>query len=342
MSDQKQKRLNSKSKSPDGPDLSQPQAGTIYGAYLYWDNVKWASENATVHLGINSGKNYQGNQSIAIGANAGTNSQGNFSVALGSGAGYNLQGNQSIAIGSGAGYSNQFPNAVAIGQYAGNLTQGMNAIAIGTGAGTILQADTAIAVGWNAGQTSQSTSSIAVGQNAGQYLQGVNSVAVGQNAGQYRQGSNSIAIGQNAGQTNQPAHSIVLNATSTAINPTTTGFFISTIQGPRSSSNVLSYDTATNEIFYNGSSERYKYDITALSTDTTAIYKLRPREFKYKLDGAQDIGLIAEEAYECDRAFAYLDKDQLPEGIQWNVITTYLIAEVRKLKMELLELEQQN
>ena len=319
-------RLNSKSKSPDGPDLSQPQAGTIYGAYLYWDNVKWASENATVHLGINAGKNYQGNQSIAIGANAGTNSQGNFSVALGSGAGYNLQGDQSIAIGSGAGYSNQFPNAVAIGQYAGNLTQGMNAIAIGTGAGTILQADTAIAVGWNAGQTSQSTSSIAVGQNAGQY----------------RQGSNSIAIGQNAGQTNQPAHSIVLNATSTAINPTTTGFFISTIQGPRSSSNVLSYDTATNEIFYNGSSERYKYDITALSTDTTAIYKLRPREFKYKLDGAQDIGLIAEEAYECDRAFAYLDKDQLPEGIQWNVITTYLIAEVRKLKMELLELEQQH
>jgi hypothetical protein len=56
------------------------------------------------------------------------------------------------------------------------------------------------------------------------------------------------------------------------------------------------------------------------------------------MDDMSDIGLIAEEAFKCDPSFAYLDKDQIPEGIQWNVITTYLVAEFKKLKMELDEL----
>ena len=131
---------------------------------------------------------------------------------------------------------------------------------------------------------------------------------------------------------------LILNATTTALNASTPGLFVSSVRGPRSSSNVLSYDTNTNEIYYNGSSERYKYDIASLSKDTSVIYDLQPREFKYKITDEPDVGLIAEEAFKCDPSFAYLDKDKIPEGIQWNVITTYLIAELKKLKMELEEL----
>jgi hypothetical protein len=46
----------------------------------------------------------------------------------------------------------------------------------------------------------------------------------------------------------------------------------------------------------------------------------------------QDVGLIAEEAFKANPSFAYLDKEQLPEGIQWNAITTSLVAELQEMK----------
>jgi len=217
----------------------------------------------------------------------------------------------------------QSNNAIAIGSFAGQTSQSVNAIAIGSQAGNNLQ----------------SANSIAIGANAGLDYQGINCIAIGSGAGEYNQGYNAIAIGANAGATSQAPNSIILNASSTALNTTTSGVFVSSIQGPRGSSNTLSYDTNTCEVYYNGSSQRYKYDIKDLSTDTSTVYNLQPRAFKYKLSDEPDVGLIAEEAYQCDHSFAYLDKDQIPEGIQWNVITTYLIAEFKKLKMELNELE---
>ena len=197
-----------------------------------------------------------------------------------------------------------------------------------------------MAIGQLAGNLYQSIKAIAIGDAAGQDYQGINSIAIGNNAGKYAQGNNSIAIGFKAGITSQPTNSIILNADTAPLNASTSGFYVRPINGPRSSSNVLSYDTTTGEVYFNGSSERYKYDIEPLSKDTSVVYNLQPREFKYKLSDEPDIGLIAEEAFACDQAFAYLDKDQIPEGIQWNVITTYLVAEMKKLKRELDDLEK--
>ena len=119
------------------------------------------------------------------------------------------------------------------------------------------------------------------------------------------------------------------------MNGTASGFFVNPIRGPTISSNVLSYNTTTKEIFYNGSSRRYKHDIENLTENTENVYKLEPREFKYNIGDKQDIGLIAEEAHECDPWFAYIDQHGIPEGIQWNSITTYLIAEMKKMKEDI-------
>ena len=332
--------LESTSKNPNGKQLSQPQNGSVYGAYLYWNGELWASENSAVHLGAYAGLNNQQPNAIAIGANSGNLNQQQNAIAIGADAGYRRQTENSIAIGNVAGYNYQGINSIAIGQFAGFESQSPESIAIGQGAGYQSQDYRCIAIGLNAGQTNQASNSIAIGQGSGQQYQGINSIAIGQQAGAYEQGANSIAIGYNAGATSQAPNSIVLNASTIPLNTNNSGLFVSSIRGPMSSSNVLSYNTTTNEIYYNGSSERYKYDIEPLSKDTSVIYNLQPCEFKYNMTGESDIGLIAEDAFECDPSFAYLDKDQIPEGIQWNVITTYLIAEVKKLKMELDELEK--
>ena len=74
------------------------------------------------------------------------------------------------------------------------------------------------------------------------------SVAIGDQAGQNGQGANSVAVGSYAGQS-QVANSIAINATGSALNPTTTGFYVAPIRNASSSSSLF-YDTATKEITY--------------------------------------------------------------------------------------------
>jgi len=339
----KRTSISGVSKNPGAAVLSQAQQGTKYGSYLYWnadsDAGVWTNEDKTVHLGVNAGRYSQGLQTVALGANAGSDHQGNYAVSIGQYAGSNNQGANAVSIGQSAGQLVQGVNAVSIGQFAGFNSQGANAVSVGPNAGQVNQGINAVAIGPNAGNTLQLDGAVAIGKNAGLDYQNNGSIAIGLNSGMYNQGINAIAIGTNSGATNQSDNSIILNASGSALDATTPGLFVNPIRGPYSSSNVLSYNTITNEVYYNGSSERYKYDIADLSANTAAIYDLQPRQFKYKLTGEQDVGLIAEEAYLCDPSFAYLDKDNIPEGIQWNAITTYLIAEFKKLKEELKELE---
>jgi len=335
--------LDSTSKSQGGVSLSEPDKGTIYGSYLYWNSDsadgKWVAEDNTVHLGISAGRIYPGIHTVAIGAYAATNKQGNNAVAVGEYAGNKMQGANSIAIGQYAGYQTQGANSIAVGLNTGYENQGANTVAIGSNAGVSNQGQNSIAIGLTAGFQNQGANTVAIGPNAGAINQGQNSIAIGSNAGGLNQGQNSIAIGPNAGATGQYPNSIILNAGLTALNTFTPGFFINPIRGVAGTSSVLSYNVDTCEVYYNGSSERYKYDIAPLTTDTSTLYNLQPRTFKYKLNDEPDIGLIAEEAFMCDPAFVYLDKGLIPAGIQWNTITTYLVAEFKKLKMEIDNLE---
>lgn len=332
-------RLNSTSKG--GGDFNTIPEGKNYGDYLYWDGSQWMAGSNTIHLGANAGKPVQGAYAIAIGQEAGNRGQSTYGIAVGYNAGSQTQQPNAIAIGEYAGYQTQGQHAIAIGPYAGYNMQSPYAIAIGQSAGYDTQSQNAISLGQNAGYLTQSTNAIAIGQSAGYQTQGSNSIAIGQNVGTDTQGNNAIAIGQNAGETYQSSNSIILNASATSLNASTTGLFINPIRGPFATSNVLSYNLTTNEIVYNGSSKRYKYDIKDLNENTENLYKLVPREFKYKLNDEKDVGLIAEEAQSCDPLFAYTDPDGNPEGIQWNTITTYLIAEMKKIKEDMERFEKE-
>lgn len=329
-------KLASISKS-SGSELAPIPSGVNYGDYLYWSQGSWQVGGNRISLGAFAGSQGQNPYGVAVGAYAGQYFQSQYAIALGTLAGNNMQQANAIAIGENSGHDNQQTNAIAIGPDAGHDAQQANAIAIGDYAGQTHQQTYAIAIGTNAGANNQQQSAIAIGTNAGAETQGQFAIAIGQNVAPANQGQNSIAIGQNIGQgiTGQVDNSIVLNVTATNLDAGTTGFFVNPIRGPYSSTNVLCYNTATNEIYFNGSSRRFKHNIVPLQEDTSTIYNLVPREFDYNLNGEHDIGFIAEEANEVHPMFAYRDKDGIPEGIQWNTITTCLIAEIQKLKEEI-------
>jgi len=229
---------------------------------------------------------------IGIGSYAGLNTQATYAIAIGLSAGQLQQ--HAIAIGQDAGKFQQQATAIAIGQDAGQNGQQNGAIAIGQCAGQNGQQNGTIAVGQSAGQTAQQNGAIAIGQSAGALNQSMYAIAIGPNAGHTGQPANSIAIGPNTNTTD--ADQIIIDASfSTPLGVGITGgMFIRPIIGPKVGLGVLSYDINTKEVLYNASSRRYKYDICDLSQPpVSSIYGLQPKEFKYKLNGAPDIGLIA-------------------------------------------------
>jgi hypothetical protein len=122
-------------------------------------------------------------------------------------------------------------------------------VAIGEGAGRTDQAISAIAIGTYAGDETQGSRGIAIGSNTAQLLQGEAAIAIGYAAGQYEQGANSIAIGSFAGNAYLAPNSIVLNASGSALDPSTAGFFVSPIQSALTAYGLY-YNTITKEISY--------------------------------------------------------------------------------------------
>jgi hypothetical protein len=92
-----------------------------------------------------------------------------------------------------------------------------------------------------------------MGYQAGFTGQGSNSIAIGIQAGQYGLGSNSIAIGNLAGPTGlNYANIIVLNAKGTAVNPGTgSAFYVAPVRVSTDTTNVMVYNTTSNEVTYN-------------------------------------------------------------------------------------------
>jgi len=305
----------------------------------------------------------QSANAIAIGYGAGQTTQGANSVALGYGAGQTTQGSNSIALGYNAGQTNQGSNSIALGYNTGQTTQGANTVAIGYAAGQAYQQANAIAIGYNAAPTGQGTYAVSVGAFAGGGTgatgQGAYAVSVGAYAGQFNQqpyaiaigayaggfagpigatgqGAYSIAIGAYAGPTGQAPYSIVLNATNVGVTGGTTGFFVNPLR-QLTASNAVYYNPNNNEIFYNTSTEKDKFNIIDLSQNTANIYELRTREYDY-LDGVHNAGLIAEEVDEIDTLLSTKNDDGTPGNINWFGLVTYMLKEMQNLKNENIKL----
>ena len=209
---------------------------------------------SAVAVGRWAGQNDQGWDSVAVGRRAGRTSQGGYSVAMGWGAGVDFQGAHSVAIGEASGAGNQAAYAVAIGSAAGNTGQSWGATAIGTNAGTSSQGLVATAIGSNAGRYTQGDNAVAIGRRAGETTQGIYAVALGNRAGKYQQGDYSIAIGSLAGETNQGVNSIILNASGSALDSVTSGFFVNPIAYTETQD--ATYDGL---VFYNSNTHEVRY-----------------------------------------------------------------------------------
>jgi hypothetical protein len=202
----------------------------------------------------------------------------------------------------------------------------------------------AVAIGNLSGQSNQDRNAIAIGSTAGQYGQQSAAIAIGSNAGNTGQGVNAIAIGVGAGEIDQAARSIVIDASNASINPTSSGFYVNPIRSAGSSGAVVMYyNQGTKEITSLSSSRTTKNTIKDLATDTTPIYGLQPRTFIYNTDpgSGEEIGYIAEEVKELNRYFAsyYTPDLETPVAINYNVITVFLVEEIKKLKARIEALE---
>jgi hypothetical protein len=277
--------------------------------------------------------------SIAIGQYAGYFNQASCAIAVGESAGRTLQSVDAIALGSEAGSQNQGEEAIAVGAQAGQSEQSIHAIAVGSQAGQIEQASGTVAMGKLAGNDHQGFRALALGEEAGLQHQGTAAIAIGAFAGHNTQGSHSIAIGHLAGYANQHAQTIVLNAQGGAnqLNTQGTGrLYVAPIRSSTAVLPALRYDATFKEIVVESSSLRFKENVADLSLDTAALHQLQPREFDAKSEpGQRFYGFIAEEVHAAAPALAVLDHDQQPLSVNWNLITTYLVAEVQKLRAEL-------
>lgn len=329
---------------PTGGNSTNIPRASNWGDYFVYNDIKkdWKIFSTRILLGVSHTSTDQITDDvnkfektcISVGNLSGLLQQDTLAVAVGSAAGNLRQQTAAIALGTSAGIVDQ--KGIAIGYSSGYTNQGIDAIAIGNLAGQINQGTSTIAIGNLAGQNSQQTNAIAIGNQAGRTNQKENAIAIGHLAGQTNQPTYSIAIGQNIQTHNYRAISISADPTST-ITPTNNGFYVKPVAGPNLASNLLSWDSTSKEVFYNSSSQRFKYDIQNY-TNTKSVYNLEPREFKYKVDSSPDIGLIAEEAFQQNKGFAYLDETKQPEGIQWNAITVSLLGEMKELKKRIATL----
>jgi hypothetical protein len=91
---------------------------------------------------------------------------------------------------------------------------------------------------------------VQVGNQSGITNQASYAIAIGSRAGQVNQGNNAIAIGSFAGNATQPANSIILNASGSAVNANTSGFFVNPIRSSTVTANSVWFNSVTNELTY--------------------------------------------------------------------------------------------
>jgi hypothetical protein len=305
--------------------ISLPVANN-YGEYIVRNSNSFViGGTSNVFLGCNSGFTLQGSNALAIGFSSGYSNQNGGAIAIGTIAGLNDQNSWSVAIGSEAGQNNQGIRAIAIGQVAGKNQQANDSIAMG------------LFSAWQ----STGSNSISIGRGTSYNGIGVNSISIGSVDGdlginQQSSGSNSIIINATGLAQTAAPNTIVLNADpSGGIIPSFSGgTYINPIRSA-GVENALYYNSSTKEITYTPSTREEKKDIQPISLDTSSIYVLQPSSFSYKNDDSSNIGLIAEDVFEIDKKLCVVDKNDKPVNINWNVLSIYLLEELKNLKKEI-------
>ena len=101
---------------------------------------------------------------------------------------------------------------------------------------------------------------------------------------------------------------------------------------------ALVLDGSSN-ILLDSSSSRYKHDIKDLDIDSSKIYDLKPKSFKFNVTNMDSFGLIAEEVNETIPELVVKNKKNEIESVMYNRLPILLLCELKKLRAELDEIK---
>jgi len=293
--------------------------------------ITTGSHNISIGTRANIGLTTQF-QTIAIGSNA--NATGNAATAIGR----NSLASASVAQAFGSSAMATGGSSVSVG--IATTASGLNSVVVGTfstasAEGSLALGDSTNATGLNSISigtgTSSATNGIGIGQGA--TVLGDHGIALGTSATATGNAS-SIAIGNGATATYPSAISI-----GTGVISTTTGTFIGNIFGAATATGALPvFCDATNHLGTQQSSRRFKENFRSLDVHSAQIYNLNPLKFDYKASngGAKDqFGLLAEEVAEHLPELVVRDKDGEIYSVQYHVLPTLLLNEMKNQKKEL-------
>lgn len=97
------------------------------------------------------------------------------------------------------------------------------------------------------------------------------------------------------------------------------------------------YADVNGNVFRQGSSARYKEDITAFKDDFAKVLELEPVSFRYRDSGHAGVGYLAEDLHDNGLGSLVLyDNEGQPEGINYKMLPVYLL-EIVKAHQEMLK-----
>lgn len=281
-----------------------------------------AGDNNTV-VGANSATNAVGMDSCTIvGSGSADACTGSDNVGIGIGVLPVTTGSQNISIGNNSTETTTSGSGnVAIGYRANrqNVT-GSNNVMLGNTAHSLVQVtNNSVVLGPNARVTS-GDEAVIMGPTA---LGADRTIAI--SSGANAQGVSSICI---AFGTTTLANSVLFDPGPFGA----TGGMHLPMLNSVGGGVAMEYDTGTGQMGPISSSKRYKEDWKDLPYDETIVEGLQPVTFKYKRDGKEDIGLLAEDVLQVAPRLVTFNKEGEPESIRYHMIGVYLLSEVQQLQ----------
>jgi hypothetical protein len=285
-------------------------------------SVTFSASGSTVDLNVTDGSN-----NIFIGSGAGSATPGNSSTAVGYQAlsSINSGGNFSAAFGYQALKSVVTNNAnSAFGAFALTACTGPGNNAFGASAAAHITSGQQNCIFGDAALTNATTASfnIVMGDNAANaYTTSESSNIIIGNNGVISE-SNVIRIGTQGTGTQQQSTCYIAGITGVAV----TG------------SSVLC--STSGQLGTVVSSLRYKENVKSIDS-TRNLLDLNPVTFNYKseLEKITHYGLIAEEVEKVLPELVVYDEDGLAESVKYHEMPALLLAEIKKLRLELDELK---
>jgi trimeric autotransporter adhesin len=314
--------------------------------------------------------NTAGNNNTVVGDNAMLNNTATDGTAIGRNAlALNTSGIRNTAVGSGAMAANTISSqSTCVGWNAmGNSTGALNT-AVGiqallnvtgsdnTAVGEDALRDTTTGTrncafgGFTLAQATTGNDNVALGrQSMNTFVTGSANVCVGNGTGgEITSGSFNTAIGHTAhfGGAGAATGRIAIGC-SAAGNPASSVF-----DDALFFHNALAATAGTTVVYSGGgqmgpqvSSRRFKENIANIEVDTSKVLDLRPVSFDYKpaymKDVGRQFGLIAEEVEELFPSIVPKDFEGKAIGVNYDRIAVLLIAEVRKLRDQVVGLQSQ-